>query len=142
MFEKVFISGDHTSDELKQSVCQFLQEKGIEVFAIERLQDEDYTDIAKKVSRQVLAHKGSFGVIICGSGVGVSIVSNKQNGIRAALCHAPKVAEFARKHNDANVLCLGARFVEKEVQIEIVNAFISNEFEGGRHELRVKKIES
>ena len=101
----------------------------------------DYTDIAKEVSSQVLNSTASLGVLICGSGVGVSIVANKFKGIRAALCHSVQISELSRKHNNANVLCLGARIAEPDEQIKILEAFLKTEFEGGRHAARLQKIE-
>jgi ribose 5-phosphate isomerase B len=141
MFKKIFIASDHTGKNLTQLLTYFLQVKGFEVCEIKFNEKMDYTDIAKEVSSQVLNSTASLGVLICGSGVGVSIVANKFKGIRAALCHSVQISELSRKHNNANVLCLGARIVEPDEQIKILEAFLKTEFEGGRHAARLQKIE-
>jgi ribose 5-phosphate isomerase B len=141
MFKKIFIASDHTGKNLTQLLTYFLQVKGFEVCEIKFNEKMDYTDIAKEVSSQVLNSTENLGILICGSGVGVSIVANKFKGIRAALCHSVTVSELSRKHNDSNVLCLGARIVEPDEQIKILEAFLDTEFDGGRHEVRVQKIE-
>jgi ribose 5-phosphate isomerase B len=141
MFKKIFIASDHAGKNLMQLLTYFLQVKGFEVCEIKFNEKMDYTDIAKEVSSQVLNSTASLGVLICGSGVGVSIVANKFKGIRAALCHSVQISELSRKHNNANVLCLGARIVEPDEQIKILEAFLKTEFEGGRHAIRLQKIE-
>lgn len=141
MFKKIFIASDHTGKNVTQLLTYFLQVKGFEVCEIKFNEKMDYTDIAKEVSSQVLNSTASLGVLICGSGVGVSIVANKFKGIRAALCHSVQISELSRKHNNANVLCLGARIVEPDEQIKILEAFLKTEFEGGRHAIRLQKIE-
>ena len=101
----------------------------------------DYPDYAKKCAQAVLEDKGSFGILICGTGIGISISANKVPGIRAALCHDHYTAKFTRLHNDANILCFGERVVGKGVIADMIEAFANTEFEGGRHAERVAKIE-
>lgn len=100
----------------------------------------DYPDYADALCRWVLAEKGRRGILVCGSGTGMSISANRHKGIRAALCRSGLEAELARKHNDANVLCLGARISGEEVAKECVERFLNTEFEGGRHSARVEKM--
>lgn len=100
----------------------------------------DYPDYATKVTEAVLAKKASLGVLICGTGIGMSITANKVHGIRAALCRTEFEARVTRQHNDANVLCLGARVTGGGLAIEILRAFLNASFEGGRHAARVEKI--
>ena len=101
----------------------------------------DYPDIAKSVAEKVLAEEGNLGVIICGTGIGISIAANKVEGIRAALCHNEFTARMSRLHNNANIVSLGARVIGDELGKAIVDTFITTEFEGGRHARRVGKIE-
>ncbi|MEC7858631.1 MAG: RpiB/LacA/LacB family sugar-phosphate isomerase, partial [Bacteroidota bacterium] len=101
----------------------------------------DYPDYAHDVSKKVIKNKGSLGVLICGSANGVAMASNKHAGIRAAICWNEKISSLAITHNNANVLCIPARFISKEEQKKILKAFMSSDFQGGRHERRVKKID-
>lgn len=142
MFKHAFISCDHTGIELCGKIKELLNKFGIETVFFEITEKEDYTDAAKKVCKEVSLKNDACGILVCGSGVGISISANKIKGIRAALCHLNEVCELARKHNDANVLCLGARIVSTEKQLEFVKTFITTQFEGGRHEVRVNKIEA
>jgi ribose 5-phosphate isomerase B len=140
---KYFIGTDHAGFEVKPFVIEYLQKKGIEVEDLGCFSNEsvDYPDYAHKVAEAVLANPGSKGILICGSGIGMSLAANKHKGIRAALCHDYYTAEMARRHNDANILCFGARIVGKGVIESILEAWLTHEFEGGRHERRVKKID-
>jgi len=140
---KFFIGTDHAGFEVKDFVKKWLEEKGHEVedlgcYSPERV---DYPDYAHKVARAVLANPGSMGILICGSGIGMSLAANKHRGIRAALCHDYYTANMARRHNDANILCFGARIVGKGVIESILEGWLAGEFEGGRHSQRVAKIE-
>lgn len=139
--KKVFLGWDHAGVSLATSVVSFLHSKGVDVTSVSSSESEDYTDVAKKVASQVASNGSFVGILICGSGVGVSIVANKVKGVRAALCHTPIVAKLSRNHNNANVLCLGARVLDVPYQIEIVEIFLDSEFEGERHKARVEKIE-
>jgi len=140
---KFYIGTDHAGVELKNWTVELLKSKGYEVedlgpYTTDRV---DYPDYAHKVATAVLADKDSQGILICGSGIGMSMAANRHEGIRAALCHDAYTAMVAREHNDANILCYGERIVGKGVAESIIDAWLANGFEGGRHEARVKKIE-
>lgn len=141
---KVTIGCDHAGFELKEKIKIFLKNRneGIEVedkgtFSLDSV---DYPDFAHKVAETVEQKLSERGILVCGSGVGVSIAANRHKGVRAALCWIPEIASLARQHNDANIVCIPARFTTEEMAIEIVNTFLSTEFEGGRHQKRVDKI--
>lgn len=139
MFTQVFIGCDHAGINLKQSVIALLNSKKIPVYEVQM--QEDYTDVAKNISNLVASSKGNCGILICGSGAGVCITANRTPNIRAVASHSVKIAELCRMHNNANVLCLGARMLEEEAQIEIVKTFLDTKFEGGRHLARINKID-
>ncbi len=141
---KYFIGTDHAGFAVKPFVIEYLQKKGIEVEDLGTYSTEsvDYPDFAHKVAEAVLANEGTKGILICGSGIGMSLAANKHKGIRAALCHDAYTAEMARRHNDANILCFGERVVGVGVIESILEAWLTHEFEGGRHERRVKKIDN
>jgi ribose 5-phosphate isomerase B len=101
----------------------------------------DYPDVAHPVANAVLSDANSLGILICGSGNGVCLTANKHQGIRAALCWLPELGALARQHNNANILCLPARFISEQTAKEIVDAYLNAEFEGGRHQTRVDKID-
>lgn len=141
---KFYIATDHAGLDLKDYTVELLKEKGHEVidlgpFTRDRV---DYPDYALSVCKAVLADNNSHGILICGSGIGMSMAANRHSGIRAALCHDAYTATVARGHNDANVLCFGERIIGKGVCESIVDAWISGSFEGGRHTGRVEKIEA
>ncbi|QCT94611.1 ribose 5-phosphate isomerase B [Caminibacter mediatlanticus TB-2] len=140
---KYFIGTDHAGFEVKDFVINYLQKKGIEVEDLGCYSTEsvDYPDLAHKVANAVLENEGSKGILICGSGIGMSLAANKHKGIRAALCHDYYTASMARKHNDANILCFGARIVGKGEIESILEGWLNSEFEGGRHQRRVEKID-
>jgi len=139
---KIAIGSDHAGFELKEYIKEYLKEKGIVVVDVGTYSEErvDYPDYAKKVCDEV-RNGSSFGVLICGTGIGMSIAANKCKGIRAALCLYPDMARLAREQNNANVLVLAGRLMGRELAKWTVDAFLSAEFEGGRHERRVKKLE-
>ena len=141
---KFFVATDHAGIDLKDITVEMLRAKGHEVedlgpFSKDRV---DYPDYAVKVSESVLANEGTQGILICGSGIGMSMAANRFHGIRAALCHDAYTATVARGHNDANVLCFGERIVGVGVAESILDAWIAGTFEGGRHCGRVDKIEA
>lgn len=138
----VAIGADHAGYEYKEFLKQVLQEDGwtIEDKGTHSLDSVDYPDFAHPVADRTAKGQSAFGILICGSGEGVCITANKHSGVRAALCWNEEVARLARQHNDANVICLPARFVSKEEAEKMVRAFIDTPFEGGRHEKRVDKI--
>ncbi|ADN09277.1 ribose 5-phosphate isomerase B [Sulfurimonas autotrophica] len=140
---KFYIGTDHAGLELKNWTVELLKAKGHEVhdfgpFTKDRV---DYPDYAHKVATAVLEDEKSQGILICGSGIGMSMAANKHHGIRAALCHDAYTAIVARGHNDANILCFGERIIGKGVAESIIDAWIASSFEGGRHTQRVAKIE-
>ncbi len=139
---KYYIAADHAGIEIKAFVKDLFEQKGHEVVDLGPFNKDrvDYPDYAEKVCKKVLEDTGSMGILICGSGLGMSMAANKFAGIRAALCHNEYSARMARKHNDANVICLGER-VSGEGMIEaIIKAWDKATFEGGRHTQRVEKI--
>lgn len=140
---KIWIGSDHGGFDLKREVIEMLsRDERYDVCDVGPFNSEsvDYPQYAKSVSESVLK-EGGFGVLICGTGVGMSIVANKVRGIRAVLAHNEFVGEMGRRHNDANVLCLGARVIGSALGLEIVKSFLDAEFEGGRHERRVGQFE-
>ena len=138
----IIISNDHAGTELKNVIKTFLENKGHTVINIgEDLGNSvDYPDYIHPLAKDISNKKEEKGIIICGSGNGVSMVANKYEGVRAALCWNKDIASLSRLHNNANVLSLPARFLTNEQAIEIVQTFLETDFEGGRHERRVKKI--
>jgi len=140
---KFYIACDHAGFDIKDSVIKILEDFGNEVVNLGTNSKErvDYPDFAHKLSEAVLKDKGSQGVLICGTGIGMSLSANKHKGIRAALCHDAYTATMARAHNDANVLCFGERVVGLGVVSSIIQAWCDTSFEGGRHANRVQKIE-
>lgn len=138
----ISIGADHAGYELKNKVIKHLEEKGIKVKDFGTNSDEsvDYPDFGHPVASDVENNMADLGIVICGSGNGINMSVNKHAGIRSALCWNEELAALARQHNNANVLALPARFIEEDLGIQIVDAFIDNEFEGGRHERRVNKI--
>jgi len=140
---KFFIATDHAGVNIKPSVIKLLEDMGHEVIDLGPKDNTrvDYPDFAHKLSYEVLANAGTQGILICGTGIGMSLAANKHKGIRAALCHDAYTAIMARAHNDANVLCFGERVVGLGVVESILEGWCKTEFEGGRHAQRVAKIE-
>ncbi len=138
-----FIASDHAGFTLKSPIKNLLEQMGHEVVDLGPTNTErvDYPDFANAVCQNVLNHQGSFGILICGSGIGMSIAANRHKGIRAALCHEPYSATMSRAHNDANVLCLGARIIGMGMVENILKSFCEGVFEGERHLLRIKKLQ-
>lgn len=140
----IAIGSDHAGYELKEKIKRCLKEnnKAYIDFGTNSTDSCDYPDFAKEVSKYVSQNENSKGILVCGSGIGVSIVANKTKNVRAALCYSSECAELSRKHNNANVLCLGARFIDFETAKEIIKSFLNTDFEGGRHLNRVNKIKA
>jgi len=138
----IAIGSDHAGFERKQEILEHLLSLGHEVQDLGTYSKDsmDYPDIAVEVALKVAQNQVERGVLICGSGIGVSIVANKTEGVRAANCVNEEMARLARQHNDANVLTLGERLVDKTTAINMVDIFLTTSFEGGRHEQRVSKI--
>lgn len=137
------IGSDHAGVELKASIKSYLEAQGYSVqdFGTHNTDSMDYPDVAHPVANAVLNNANSLGILICGSGNGVCLTANKHQGIRAALCWLPELGALARQHNNANILCLPARFISEQTAKEIVDAYLNAEFEGGRHQNRVNKVD-
>lgn len=140
---KIVIGNDHAGVEFKQTILKHLEAQGHQLINVgtDSPDSVDYPDIAGEVGRIVLSGEAEYGIVICGTGIGISIAANKMEGIRAALCHNEFTARLSRLHNNANVLALGARVIGDELGKAIADSFIATEFEGGRHARRVGKIE-
>ena len=139
---KIAVAADHGGLHLKNKIKEYLQLNGYEIcdFGTNSTESCDYPDFALPAAEAVASGKCGRGVIVCTTGIGVSMVANKVPGIRCALCHDTFGAEMTRRHNDANVLAMGEKDVEAEKALEIVDTFLKTEFEGGRHQQRVDKI--
>ena len=139
---RIAVGADHAGFRLKQLLADRLRALGHEVFDLGTMSEErvDYPDFAVAVARSVAGGEAELGVLVCGSGVGVCMAANKVAGVRAATVHDFTSARLAREHNDANIVCLGARFLGEQVAIDALDAFLGATFEGGRHIDRVAKI--
>jgi ribose 5-phosphate isomerase B len=138
----ISIGCDHAGVDYKNEIITHLQSVGLSVndFGTNSKESVDYPDYAHPVAASVENGESSFGILICGSANGVAITANKHSGIRAAICWGNELASLARQHNDANVICIPARFVDLTTALAMVDIFMNTPFEGGRHENRVKKI--
>ncbi len=139
---KIAIGCDHGGFEHKNAIAEHLMENGytVEDFGIYEQTSVDYPDIAEKLSKSVAAGENELGILVCGTGIGMSIAANKVKGIRAAACSDHYSAKYTRLHNNANVLCLGGRVIGIGTAIELADIFVKTEFEGGRHQRRIDKI--
>ncbi len=142
MSEKIVIANDHRGIELKNEIIQLLKSKGCQVEDLGTNSDQsvDYPDFALKAADAVARGKADRGIVICHSGIGVSITANKVKGIRAALCQTEEQAELSVRHTNANILALPAGFISKEQAKKITAKWLDAKFEGGRHENRIQKI--
>jgi ribose 5-phosphate isomerase B len=140
---KIAIGSDHAGFRLKEKIKEFLLSKGYEVldFGTNSTEPAHYPIFAKEVARAIQRKEADFGILICGSGIGMCITANKFKGIRAALCLNEYMARMSRRHNNANVLCLGDRVLGEELALSIVSAWLSEKFEGGRHQKRLELIQ-
>ena len=139
---RISIGNDHAGVDYKKYIQEYLFVKEVEVknYGADSLESVDYPDFAHPVSQDVNDQSSDLGILICGSGNGVCMTANKYEKVRAALCWNKELAKLSKSHNNANIVCIPARFVDKEQALEIVKTFISENFEGGRHERRVNKI--
>ncbi|WP_294733531.1 ribose 5-phosphate isomerase B [uncultured Flavobacterium sp.] len=139
---KISIGNDHAAPDYKKAIVQHLEQKGITVInhGTDIFDSVDYPDFVYPVANDVTNGTADFGILLCGSGNGVSMTANKYEKIRAALCWTKEITELARQHNDANILSIPARYTSMQQAIAMVDAFINTEFEGGRHQNRVAKI--
>ena len=140
---KIAIASDHGGFELKQELIAYYAEKGTVLQDLGTYNSDscDYPDAAKKMAETILLKKADMGILICGTGIGISIAANRYHGIRAALLYDDFVAEMAKKHNNANVIVFGGRTMKTQDLIRRINIFNQTEFEGGRHIRRIEKIE-
>ncbi|MDR0908116.1 MAG: ribose 5-phosphate isomerase B [Rikenellaceae bacterium] len=141
--KKIGIAADHAGFQTKEYLVGYLASQGWEVFDFGCYSEEpcDYPDVGHPLAEAVASGEFERGISVCGSGVGISIVVNKHRGIRGALCWEPTIVELCRRHNDANILCLPGRFMDNATAEECVRLFLTTEFEGGRHQTRIDKIE-
>ncbi len=141
---RIYMGADHAGYPLKEILQSYLKTLGHDPVDLGTFNEEpvDYPDFAREVSEKVYENPDSLGLLVCGSGTGMCIAANKHIGIRAASVTTPDLAKYARAHNDANVLCLGARFIQEDVAREVVKVFLETSFEDGRHSKRVEKIKA
>ncbi|GAC1446617.1 MAG: ribose 5-phosphate isomerase B [Pyrinomonadaceae bacterium] len=142
---RIAIGSDHAGFEAKETAKHELESRGVEVVdkGTKDLQSVDYPDFGAAVGRAVVNGEVERGVVMCGSGIGISIAANKVPGVRAALCWNEETARLAREHNDANILCIGARFIEPELAARMIHIFLETKFDGGggsRHKQRIEKL--
>ena len=142
MEKKIVIACDHAGNEVKDAIIRELSNKGYAVtdFGCDGTASVNYPDYAHLVCKALQDKEATFGILVCGTGIGMSMAANKHRGIRAALCENPFSAEMTRRHNDANVICLGARVLTVETALSLVNIFLSTPYEGGRHDARVAML--
>lgn len=141
---RIAIGSDHAGYELKEFLKEALaSDTNLDVtdFGTYSPESADYADFGHVVAQAVESGRDEFGILVCGSGIGVSITANRHKGIRAALCWRLEIAQLSRKHNDANIICLPARFITTKEALDMVKAFLITSFEGGRHARRIAKIE-
>lgn len=139
---KIALGCDHGGYEHKEAIKEFLEEKGFTVtdFGIDEVKSVDYPDIALPVAKSVANGENQMAILVCGTGIGMSLAANKVKGIRAAVCSDHFSAKYTRLHNNSNILCLGGRVIGIGTALELVDLFVSTEFEGGRHQARIDKI--
>ena len=140
--KRVVLASDHAGFKLKEEIKKFLTKKMKKVLDLgtKNTNSVDYPDYAHLLSKKMKKDKNQFGILVCGSGNGMSIVANKHKNIRAALCYDTKSAKLSRQHNNANVMSIGSRFTKKKVALKCVTTFLNTNFDGGRHLRRLKKI--
>ena len=140
---KIALGADHAGYEYKDKLISYLTENGYSCVdcGTNGPESVDYPVYARKVCELVRSKECDFGILVCGTGIGMSIAANKHRGIRAALCNEPESTAMTRHHNNSNVLCLGARMIPFETALELTNVFISTEFDGGRHERRIEMLD-
>lgn len=139
---KIVIGSDHAGFEYKEAIKNYLEKNNIHIVDVGTYSTDscDYPDYAHAAANEIETGNAAFGILICGSANGVAITANKHQKIRAALCWQNEIASLARQHNDANVICIPARFVTIDEAVEMVHTFLTTDFEGGRHQKRVEKI--
>ena len=140
---KIAVGSDHAAYELKEAIKEKLEKEGHEVIDVgcDSTESVDYPKYGHAVGRAVASGDAERGIAVCGSGIGISIACNKVPGIRAALCTSVEMAEMCRRHNNANVVCMGARMISQELAFEIIDKWMTTDFEGGKHLRRINEIE-
>ena len=140
---KIAIGNDHAGTDYKFRIIEFLKSKKIEVknYGTDLESSVDYPDFVHPVAKDVASKRSSFGILICGSANGVAMTANKYSEIRAGICWTSEIVSLIRQHNNANILCIPARFTEIDKVLEMVDTFLNTEFEGGRHQNRINKIQ-
>ena len=140
---KIVVGSDHAAYELKEAIKEKLTKEGHEVIDVgcDSTESVDYPKYGHAVGRAVASGEAERGIAVCGSGIGISIACNKVPGIRAALCTSVEMAEMCRRHNNANVVCMGARMISQELAFDIIDTWMTTDFEGGKHLRRINEIE-
>ncbi len=140
--KRIILASDHAGFKLKEEIKKFLIKKRKKVLDLgtKNTNSVDYPDYAHLLSKKMRRTQNKFGILVCGSGTGMSMAANKHKNIRAALCYNIKSAKLSRSHNNANVMTIGSRLIKKKVALQCVNVFLKTDFDGGRHTRRVKKI--
>ena len=140
--KKIILASDHAGFKLKEKIKNFLIKKGKKVLDLgtNSTSSVDYPDFAHLLSNKMKKNNKQFGILVCGSGIGMDMAANRHKNIRAALCYSVKSARLSRLHTNANVMAIGARLTKKNIALKCVNTFIKTNFEGGRHLRRIKKI--
>ena len=140
---RIVVGSDHAAYELKEAIKEKLTGEGHEVIdtGCDSTESVDYPKYGHAVGRTVASGEAERGIAVCGSGIGISIACNKVPGIRAALCTSVEMAEMCRRHNNANVVCMGARMISQELAFDIIDTWMTTEFEGGKHLRRINEIE-
>ena len=140
---KIVVGSDHAAYELKEAIKEKLISEGHEVIDVgcDSTESVDYPKYGHAVGRTVASGEAERGIAVCGSGIGISIACNKVPGIRAALCTSVEMAEMCRRHNNANVICMGARMISRELAFDIIDKWMTTDFEGGKHLRRINEIE-
>lgn len=139
---RIVVGADHGGYELKERIAGLLKDEGYAVIDVgcDSTDSVDYPDYAEKAVDEILGDRAAYGILICGTGIGMSIAANRHYGIRAANCFDENTAALSREHNNANVLCLGARVIEAEKALEMVRVWLHTDFAGGRHQTRIDKF--
>ena len=142
IFKTACIASDHAGYKLKEDIKNYLIDKNFSIFDVGPFNDEsvDYPDYAKKLGNRIKHKKSDVGILVCGSGTGMAISANKIKSIRAAVCYNLKSTRLSRQHNNANIIALGSRLINKKLSFKLVVTFLKTKFEGGRHLRRIKKI--
>ena len=139
----ISIGNDHAGTDYKFRIIEFLKSKNIEVtnYGTDAVSSVDYPDFVHPVAKDVESQKSTYGILICGTANGVAMTANKYSSIRAGICWTNEIVSLIRQHNNANILCIPARFTEIEEVLEMIDTFLNTEFEGGRHQNRINKIQ-